>query len=44
MRKHIVKCEINSINLIFDKFIINVHKKKITFSQLKYIRQYKFEC
>ena len=28
MRKHIAKCEKNSINLTFDKFIINVYKKK----------------
>ena len=28
MRKHIARCEINSIILTFDKFIINAHKKK----------------
>ena len=43
MRKHIARCEINSIILTFDKFITNAHKKKITFSQSKYTRQCKFE-
>ena len=28
MRKHITKCEINSIILTFDKFVTNVHKKE----------------
>ena len=28
MRKHIAKCEINSIILTFNKFITNAHKKE----------------
>ena len=37
MRKHIARCDINSINLIFDKFIINI--VDLLTQRLKYRRK-----